>query len=130
MAIASIRPELGTRRRTVSWSEFIALGYVDLVRGVLFARSRLGRLAARSDVLKEVLKAYVQSFDDSFEGSDPDFLMAVLKFRQVLSRKARVVGKNGLGHPAFRSQDANTPSNPHADVLGTPQGWNCMSVQV
>jgi hypothetical protein len=69
-----------------------------------------------SEPLKELVQIYVERLGDSFQRSDADFFVPILQFRQVLSRQFGMVCQHGLGPFAFRSQNANAPTDPHANV--------------
>ena len=51
-----------------------------------------------------------------FQRSCADFFVPVLQLRQVFSRQFSVIRQHGLRPPALRPQDANTPSDSHANV--------------
>lgn len=69
-----------------------------------------------SKALKELVQIQVEGLGNLFERPHADFLVSVLQFRKVFPRQFGMVRQHGLGPFAFRSQNANPPTDPHASV--------------
>ena len=69
-----------------------------------------------SKPLKELVQIQVECLGDLFERPHADFLVSVFQFREVLPRQFGMVRQHGLGPFAFRSQNANPSTDPHANV--------------
>jgi hypothetical protein len=88
-----------------------------LIVSLLNGKERSGdRCAKPLDSFKELCKARSKRPHDFVQSSDADLLFPALHFREMLSCQLRVVCEHGLGPSALRPQDANPPSDLHADI--------------
>jgi len=68
------------------------------------------------DVDEKVTQADAKGPSYPLKASGSNLFVAVFQFRQVLAGQFRMIGKHRLSPPLLRSQDADAPSDLHADV--------------
>jgi hypothetical protein len=115
----SIVLTMGSTRQRSSLEGFgLGGNWTELVRSDCCAVWTVSTGYGASESIEEIVQTQFECLSDPLQSLNADFLFPVLQFGQMLARQLCMIRQHGLCPPAFRSQDADSPSDPNTDVLG------------